>query len=79
MDNGKNYAIDFSLDKVEKMIDPKLFFRVNRTFIINFAAIQDIVAYSSSRLKITLTDWAECDEIIVSRERVADFKNWMDR
>jgi DNA-binding LytR/AlgR family response regulator len=61
------------------MIDSKMFFRVNRTFIINFLAIQDIIVYSSSRLKIMLTNWEENDEILVSRERVAEFKEWMDR
>lgn len=79
VDNGKNYAIDYSLDKIEQMIDSKVFFRVNRNFIINFSAIQDIIVYSSSRLKIILTNWTEKEEILVSRERVADFKSWMDR
>ena len=79
VDKGKNYAIDYSLDKVEDIIDSKMFFRVNRNFIINFLAIQDIIVYSSSRLKIMLTNWEENDEILVSRERVAEFKEWMDR
>ena len=79
VDNGKNYDIDYSLDKVEQIIDSKMFFRVNRNFIINFSAIHDIIAYSSNRLKIILSNWTEKDEIMVSRERVADFKNWMDR
>jgi DNA-binding LytR/AlgR family response regulator len=78
-DNGKSYPIDYSLDKIEKMLDPKMFFRVSRNFIIHFSAIQDIVIYSSSRLKILLTGWNKSDEILVSRERVADFKVWMDR
>jgi DNA-binding LytR/AlgR family response regulator len=79
VDKGKNYSIDYSLDKVEDLIDSKIFFRVNRNFIINFFAIQDIIIYSSSRLKIMLTNWEENDEILVSRERVAEFKEWMDR
>lgn len=77
--NGKNYAIDYSLDKIEQLVDPGLFFRINRNFIINFSAIKDIVAYSSNRLKIILNNWPDQDEILVSRERVADFKKWMDR
>ena len=79
VDDGKNYAIDYSLDKVEQMIDSKMFFRVSRNFIINFSAIHDIISFSSSRLKIILKNWKEKDEIMVSRERVTDFKNWMDR
>jgi len=79
VDKGKNYAIDYSLDKAEDLIDSKMFFRVNRNIIINFLAIQDIIVYSSSRLKVMLTNWDENDEILVSRERVAEFKEWMDR
>jgi len=56
-----------------------MFFRINRNFIINFLAIKDILAYSSNRLKITLANWTEKDELLVSRERVSEFKEWMDR
>ncbi|MDX9905414.1 MAG: LytTR family DNA-binding domain-containing protein [Bacteroidales bacterium] len=79
IDKGNNYAVDYSLDKVEELIDPKMFFRVNRNLIVNFTAIQDVLIYSSNRLKIILSGWDEEDEILVSRERVAEFKEWMDR
>ena len=71
----KSYPLDYSLDKIEQLIDSKLFFRINRDFIINYEAIRDIIAYSSNRLKIILFN----QEIIVSRERVADFFKWMNR
>ncbi|MBN2272771.1 MAG: response regulator transcription factor [Bacteroidales bacterium] len=76
---GKSYPVDQSLDKAEKLIDPSIFYRINRNFIVNYFAIKDIIVYSSSRLKIKLEDWPEEDDILVSRERVADFKEWMDR
>jgi DNA-binding LytR/AlgR family response regulator len=79
INTGRNYAIDYSLDKIEEMVDPKMFFRVNRNMIVNFSSIQDILAYSSSRLKIVLKSWTENDELLVSRDRVFDFKLWMDR
>lgn len=79
VNTGKNYAIDYSLDKIEEMVDSKMFFRVNRNMIVNFLSIMDILNYSSSRLKIVLKNWTEKDEILLSRERVADFKLWMDR
>ncbi len=79
-DKGKNYPVDYSLDKIEQMVDPNLFFRVNRNFIINFNAIQDIHVYSSNRLKLILNGRSDKDdEILVSRERVGEFKQWMDR
>ncbi|KPL12403.1 MAG: hypothetical protein AMS23_09900 [Bacteroides sp. SM1_62] len=79
VDNGKNYAIDYSLDKIEGLVDSKMFFRINRNFMINYSAIQDIIAYSSSRLKVILKYWTEKNDILVSRERVKEFKEWMDR
>ncbi|CCZ80154.1 LytR/AlgR family response regulator transcription factor [Odoribacter laneus] len=78
-DTGKNYPLDYSLDKIEQMIDSHLFFRVNRNFIVYFYAIQDVIAYSSKRLKIILYNWEGREEILVSRERVTAFKRWMDR
>ena len=76
---AKSYSIDYSLDQIEQVADPMLFFRVNRNFIINFSAIRDAITFSSNRLKVFLANWAEDKEILVSRERVADFKKWMDR
>lgn len=78
-DKGKSYPIDYSLDTLEQMVDPSLFFRVSRNFIVNFNAIRDIIVYSSSRLKIIVANWTEKEEILVSRERVGKFKEWMDR
>lgn len=75
---GKNYPVDYSLDKIERMIDGRRFFRVNRNFIVNFHFIRDVVAYSSNRLKIIVEGFSD-EEIIVSRERVGEFKDWMDR
>lgn len=79
VNTGKNYPIEYSLDKIEQLVDSGLFFRVNRNFIVNYSAIQDIIAYSSNRLKIILKSRNENDEILVSRERVSEFKKWMDR
>ena len=78
-DAAKSYPLDYTLGEIEQMVDPKLFFRINRDFIINYYAIRDIIAYSSNRLKIILHGWTEKEELLVSRERVANFKKWMDR
>ena len=72
-----NYIINHSLTSLESDLNPHIFFRVNRTFIINKNAIKDIIAYSNSRLKLILDSYNE-QEIIVSRERVKDFKVWID-
>ena len=73
----RNYLLDGSLETWEEHLNPEQFFRVNRTFIVHINAIKDIVAYTNSRLKLLLTTYKD-QEIIVSRERVKDFKNWID-
>lgn len=79
VNNGKNYCIDYSLDKIEELVDPGMFFRINRNIIVNFSCIQEIYTYSTSRLKISIKNYTGQDEFLVSRERVNDFKLWMDR
>jgi DNA-binding LytR/AlgR family response regulator len=73
----ENYIVNHSLTSLESDLNPIHFFKVNRTFIIRKDAIKDIVTYSNSRLKLVLHSFNEA-EIIVSRERVKDFKNWID-
>jgi DNA-binding LytR/AlgR family response regulator len=73
---NRNYLLDGALEQVQSELDPEKFFRVNRTYIVQINAIKDIVAYTNSRLKIILNSYSE-SEIIVSRERVKDFKNWI--
>lgn len=73
----RSFLLDNSLETWEEQLDPEQFFRVNRTFIVNIHAIKDIVSYSNSRLKLILNSYSET-EIIVSRERVKDFKNWIE-
>ena len=74
---NRNYLIDFSLDKHEDQLDQTKFFRINRSQIIQIDSIKEITIYSNSRLKIILTTYAEQD-MIVSREKVSDFKNWLE-
>lgn len=73
---GRNYLLDGSLDKLEPELDPAMFFRVNRKFIIQLKSIKDILVYSNQRLEVKLNDF-NGEQIIVSRERVRDFKEWL--
>jgi DNA-binding LytR/AlgR family response regulator len=73
----RKFIIDYTLETLEDLLEPKNFFRINRTYILNINSIKDVIVYSNSRLKITLTH--EFDkEIIVSREKVGVFKEWFD-
>ncbi len=74
---SRKFIIDFTLESLEEVLDPAQFFRVNRTYIVNIHCVHDVVMYSNSRLKIT-TQPAWDREIIVSREKVGEFKNWFD-
>jgi two-component system, LytTR family, response regulator len=73
----RKFIIDFTLEALEEVLHPKNFFRVNRTYIVHIPFIQDVVMYSNSRLKIS-TQPAWDKEIIVSREKVNEFKEWFD-
>lgn len=72
---GREYVIDFKMEELEASLDPAMFFRINRTYIVNINAITDVVVFSSSRLKILLEKETD-KELIVSREKVNEFKYW---
>lgn len=74
--DNRNYLIESTLEVLEQEMDPKDFFRVSRKFLIPLKAIKEIVLYSNSRLKVILPSYND-DEVIVSREKVSDFKTWI--
>jgi two-component system response regulator LytT len=75
--DNRDYLLDVTLEQLEKELDPAQFYRVSRKFIVGVNAIKDIVVYSNSRLKLLLPTYKE-DEVIVSRERVNDFREWLN-
>ena len=74
--SNRSYLMEGSLDKLEPELDPREFFRVNRQFIVRLGNIADIVTYSNQRLEVRLKDYSD-QQIIVSRERVKGFKEWL--
>jgi len=75
--SGAKHIIDFSLDALEDILDPSLFFRVNRKFIIHIDALQTIATYFNSRLCISLVPDAK-ETIVISRNKVKEFKKWVE-
>ena len=73
----KTYLVDYSLDRILEMVDERRFFRINRKYILSNQSIADIVVYSNSRLKIKLKKKDE-ENIVVSRDKVSAFKEWLD-
>ncbi len=70
--------LDFTLDQLEELLDPKRHFRINRKYIISVESIQDMISYTNSRLKLVLKT-SDDQDVIVARERVQEFKDWLDR
>jgi len=75
---GKRFLVDYSLDRIDDLLDHSTFFRISRKFIINVNYIRDMIAFTNSRLELVI-DHYDDEQIIVARERVNDFKNWLDR
>ena len=76
--DGRKHILDFTLDQLEELLDPKRHFRINRKYIISVESIQDMISYTNSRLKLVLKT-SDDQVVIVARERVQEFKEWLDR
>jgi DNA-binding LytR/AlgR family response regulator len=74
-DQGREYIVEYRIEELDKVLAPEMYFRLNRTFIVNINAIMDVIVHSNSRLKVVLDQQFE-KELIVSREKVNSFKLW---
>lgn len=78
--HGTSYNVDFTLDKMEEMLNPDSFFRINRKYLINIASITNMVAYSRGRVKLDLKPKTEEElDTIVSIDRSGKFKEWLNK
>lgn len=75
---GKHLAMDYSLDKLSQLLDPKQFFRINRSLIVALNSIRTIHAISAGRLRLELQP-SIGQEVLVSGDRMADFKQWLGK
>ncbi len=75
--SGRDYLLDTTLENLEQELSPKVFFRISRKYFININAIKDIISYTNSRLELKLNSNLD-QQIIVARERVRDFKLWLE-
>ena len=76
---GRKFVVDYTMDQLEGLLDPRRFFRLNRAYLAQQSAIQDIIHYTNSRLQTVLKPAAPDAQVLVSREKVSVFKNWLDR
>lgn len=76
--SGKKFVLDATLEQVESQVDPAVFFRLNRKYLCRVDAVEEVLTYSNSRLKVKLKNCPDQD-ILISREKVGEFKDWLDR
>ena len=76
--DNRNYAIDYTLDKLSELLNPDTFTRINRQYITSHKAIKELITLSGSKLKVRLQD-SDDDQVYISRERLSTFKEWLDR
>ncbi len=74
----RRFIIEPTLGEIEAQVSPQDFFRVNRGFLVRFEAIEEILAFSNRRYRLSLKHHAG-EEVLVAREKVAAFKEWLDR
>ncbi len=78
-ENNRRYIIDHTLEELENgLLDPACFFRINRKFIVHIEAVTDVRNFANGRLKVKCNTPSEQD-MIVSREKVNDFKDWLNQ
>lgn len=75
---GNQFIINYTLEKLEPLLDPHDFFRINRKMIVHCKAIDQIKPYFNNRLKLFLKGVKPVEDIVISRERVSDFKAWAE-
>jgi DNA-binding LytR/AlgR family response regulator len=77
--DNKTLHADYALDRLEEMLDPEQFFRINRKYIVNMESIEEMLLWSRNRIKLCLRPEASDEEnTIVSVSRSSDFKNWIN-
>lgn len=74
--DGTDEIIPHTMDELEQQLDPKLFFRANRQFIICINAVEHVYNYFNNKLKVAMRKNTDV-EIIVSRDKAPLLKNWM--
>jgi two-component system, LytTR family, response regulator LytT len=77
-DENRRYPFDLPLDEIDVQLNPRIFFKINRQYIVSFSSIAEIHPYFKGRIKLKLNPDQQ-DEIIVSSERSPEFKKWLDQ
>ena len=76
--SGTRYLVDHTMEKLEQLLDPRIFFRLNRKFIVSIEAILQVKPYYNSRLKLSVQGAGQQEEMVISRDRVSEFRQWAE-
>lgn len=76
--DNHHHIVDFTLDKLEKELDPVMFFRANRQYILNIESIHKVENWFNGKLIVKTRPDAQ-EKIVVSRERARGFKEWINQ
>lgn len=78
--SSQKYIVDHTLSELQKsLLDPNKFYRINRSVIIYLESLVEMRPYQNGRLSLSLNGYRNKDELVVSRERVTDFKSWINQ
>lgn len=76
--DGRKHILDFTLDQLESVLSPETFFRINRKYIVALKSIHDMITHVNSRLRLVLKT-SDDNDVVVARERVQEFREWLDK
>jgi DNA-binding LytR/AlgR family response regulator len=76
---NNRYIIDYTLEQLTEMLDPEEFYRVNRSYLVNIRSIISVSPYFSGKMILQLSPVADTNDVVVSREKATDFKQWMGK
>lgn len=75
--SGESYLLDMTLDQVETSVDPNVFMRLNRQFIVNVAAVEKLSLWFHGKMRVFLKGFPD-KELLVSKEKVSAVKKWLN-
>ena len=73
---GQKYDVKYTMQELEKTLDKRMFFQLNRQYIVNYKALVKVVQHLGSKLKVKIRNCSD-DEVFVSKERAVKFKEWL--
>ena len=75
--DGKEYSLNYSLEQIQHLVSSRHFFRLNRQYLVNFAAVGEVEHYFARKLLVKLTIPTP-EKLLVSKEKASSFLHWLE-